>query len=629
MITATRNVGLTVPDRLNVVFSDNGRYATSLRTSAEHVVLERWTLDADELRCQTIPDVPVDRATHALPLDDGRMLLFQRSKTPASDQHEFAVLDIETSSFSLSKLGEVTAPLGGYLLPSPNSDQLGFAITLGVGQSTIWRLPAPPRRREQLMRLPGSLTGGVWLDGAAGVLGVNHTNENSSSSGIAVFLSQGSWKRIWSMADSSNDQILLYSPRSKLVIVSSNASGQQRLGWALRGEPTVHFREALHRRGYPRAALTLDDRGEKLLIHEVTGATSQLLVYTPADDRLEALAGPPGRMSPPASWTGDFVRFRFSTPCHTPALATVRLGRRPRWSLSRGHDLGIHYGGPHPQLIELDGPAGPVETIVYGGPDWRRRERLVIALHGGPLSSWRFQLEPLFDCLSAHGAAVVAPNYRGSTGYGDEHLHAVIGKWGGPDLDDVLHLGRNLATDRAPRRLPGPVVLGLSYGAFLALLAASHEPQLWSACAAVAPFLSAARFHDSANTAVRRRIEQLGGLRRIEDAIGPRDVLRSCASLSAPLLLLHGAKDETIPVTQSRTLKRRLLELGKIEGIDFEYAEVDNDHAGLVSGSCRELNQRLARFCLSPPRPPRPMPRKASSHCDGKRNESTLTTTRR
>jgi dipeptidyl aminopeptidase/acylaminoacyl peptidase len=175
----------------------------------------------------------------------------------------------------------------------------------------------------------------------------------------------------------------------------------------------------------------------------------------------------------------------------------------------------------------------------------------------------------------------------------------VIGNWGGPDLDDVLYLGRNLEKDRASHQLPRPVVLGVSYGAFLALLAACHAPQLWSACVALAPFLSGPRFHDSAHTTVRRRIEQLGGLRQPEDAIGPRDVLRDCASLSAPLLLMHGIWDETIPVEQSRTLRRRLLDLGRTEGVDFEYLEVESDHAGLVPPSHRELNQRVACFCLS------------------------------
>jgi dipeptidyl aminopeptidase/acylaminoacyl peptidase len=264
--------------------------------------------------------------------------------------------------------------------------------------------------------------------------------------------------------------------------------------------------------------------------------------------------------------------------------------------VSRDPALDSRPVGPPAELVELPGPAGAIEAIAYGGRDWRLREHLVVALHGGPLSSWRFKFEPLFQCLSAAGVAVVAPNYRGSTGYGEQHLRAVFDGWGGRDLDDVRALGLSLRKDRESRQLPRPVVLGMSYGAFLALLAACREPELWSACVAMAPFLSGPRFHESASDVVRQRIEHLGGLNPIDDALGPRDVVQVCASLSAPLLLTHGTRDETVPVAQSRMLRRRLLELGRAEDVDFEYVEVETDHSGLFDGQ-EALIQRVVRFC--------------------------------
>jgi hypothetical protein len=48
-----------------------------------------------------------------------------------------------------------------------------------------------------------------------------------------------------------------------------------------------------------------------------------------------------------------------------------------------------------------------------------------------------------------------------------------------------------------------------------------------------------------------------------------------------------------------RTLRRRLLELGRTEDVDFEYVEVDSDHAGLVLARRKELNQRVVRFCIA------------------------------
>lgn len=600
MITVSPEVALPISSRFNFAFSQNGRYGVCVRTSNEHLALESWTLASEDAACRVIRDVAVGRETHALPLDDGRILLFQKRRGGTSGRGELALLQPWEGGFCVQRRSEAPALLGGYLLPSPSSAQLGFLVALDDPEhSTIWRLSPSPPWIEPIMQVPGFLSGGVWLDVGGEALALNQTRGGSRSSGIVVDLPRGSWRRVWSVSDTSTDRIVLYSPNAKLFIVTTNASGEERLGWALVDEGTVRFPETLHRSGYARQALALDDRGERLLVHDIAGAVSRLSIYTLADDRLEPLSGPPGTIWSPVSWAGNRIRLRFSAPSQPPTLATMRLGAEPRWTLSPDREIETQPAWAQAELVELQGPAGPIEAIAYGGPDWRQSQHLVVALHGGPLASWRFEFDPLFQCLAAAGVAVVAPNYRGSTGYGDEHLRAVIGSWGGPDLDDVLALGRSLEEERRPLQLNGPVVLGVSYGAFLALLAACAEPALWSACVALAPFLSGPSLHKSAGVAVRNRIETLGGLKHVDNASGPRDVLQICASLTTPLLLIHGAHDETISVEQSRMLRRRLIELGKTEGADFEYLEVDSDHGGVALAWPKVLRQRVARFCLA------------------------------
>jgi dipeptidyl aminopeptidase/acylaminoacyl peptidase len=309
-------------------------------------------------------------------------------------------------------------------------------------------------------------------------------------------------------------------------------------------------------------------------------------------------------VSPPASWSGGRVHLRFSAPHRPPTLATVHRRARTGWSFaSLPSDPRADWAGA--DLVELPGPAGPIEAIVYGGPRWHECVRVVLALHGGPLSAWRLEFDPLFQHLAAAGIAVVAPNYRGSTGYGERHLRAVIGDWGGPDLEDVVHLGRAIADRRrdtatgapageAPRN---PILLGVSYGAFLALLAACHTPDLWAGCAALAPFASAASLYRDAAAPVRERVAHLngpGGTGRH----ARRDVLAVCGALTAPLLLAHGTRDEVVPVGQSRALRRRLLELGRTEGTHFDYLEVDGDHTAVVQAWSPVLRTAVVRFCL-------------------------------
>ncbi|MGH3926063.1 MAG: alpha/beta hydrolase family protein, partial [Pseudonocardiaceae bacterium] len=187
-------------------------------------------------------------------------------------------------------------------------------------------------------------------------------------------------------------------------------------------------------------------------------------------------------------------------------------------------------------------------------------------------------------------------NQRGSSGYGAAHTLAIRGAWGGPDLDDICAVARALAAQRRALDAPGLMLLGASYGAFLALLAASCQPDLWSRCVVLAPFLSGPRLHQEAPGA-RGLIEQLGGLEALRDPIGPRDVLRLCHALRAKLLIIHGGRDDRIPVTQSRALRQRLLELGRREDVDFEYLEVPGGGHDLAIGAhTQALHERVARF---------------------------------
>lgn len=601
-VTASPETEPVISDRTDFTFSRNGLHGVCRTTIGREAVLEHWALAAEQPSCLPIRGVTVTRKTSALPLDDGRIVLLHRDGTGTAP-HEFVVLaPCGDGEFRAARLGEIPAVPGGYLLPSPSPAQLAFFVAMeDPTRSTIWRLSAAPRI-EPIAQVPGLVSGGVWLDGHAGVLAVNQISESHRSSGVVIDLGDGSWRRIWSMSARSTDRIALYSPRSKVLVVTTNVGGEERLGWVRLGDTDVHFPENLQRPGYPRRALAFDDRGERLLVDEVAGAVSRLFIYTPAAQRVRALAGSPGTISSPASWVGDLVRFRFSAPSQPPTLATVRVTPEPRWSVSPGSALEKQVSWADAELVELPGVAGPIEAIVYGGPGWRHCRHLVLALHGGPLASWRFEFDPLFQSLAAAGVAVVAPNYRGSIGYGDEYQRAPLGNWGGPDLDDVCHLGRDLSSERARHGLAQPAVLGVSYGAYLALLAAGTSPELWSACVALAPFLSGPRLHENGDAEVRRRVETLGGLKNDDDVARPRDVLRVCPSLSAPLLLVHGTNDLTIPVHQSRVLVRRLLELGRTEGADLDYVEVHCDHREVALVQRAALRRRIVHFCRTQPR---------------------------
>ncbi|NVI86404.1 alpha/beta fold hydrolase [Actinomadura sp. BRA 177] len=604
-----------VATRFGFAFSGRGGWGACLRATGDEVALERWELARPVPLRSTLTG---DAATHAvdgldrrcgvLPLDDGRVLVL-RPATGADGEPagHGTVLAAEPAGRGLrfTRSWPVPAMLAGFLLAAPGPAGTIVLVTVEDERySRIWwlhwRLPA----LEAVLRIPGVLGGGVWVDGGR-TLALDRTTAAHRTEGVLVDLRDRAWRRVWSVSDITTDRIAAFSPRSGALAVTTTSPGAQQPGTGQiglrfpRGGP-VRFPEALNGSERPRTPLTFDAAGENLLVRETWGAAERLAVYAPDRDRLSPVPGPPGMLWPPARWAEDGrIHLRYAAPHRPPTLATVPSEPGADWWLAPDADTDAGVGWSDAGTADLPGPAGPIETIVYGGPGWRRARHLVIALHGGPLASWRLDFEPLLQHLAAAGVAVAAPNQRGSTGYGEAHLRPVIGDWGGADLDDIVHLAREIGRDRAAAGLPGPVVLGGSYGAFLALLAACRAPRLWSGCVALAPFTSAAGLHGGASGAVRDRVARLSHC----DAPGApgdgRDVLRACAALTAPLLIAHGVRDEVVPVAQSRALRARLLELGRTEGVDFDYLEADDDHNGVVQAWSPVLREAVVRFCLA------------------------------
>ncbi|MFD7982228.1 alpha/beta fold hydrolase [Kitasatospora indigofera] len=381
------------------------------------------------------------------------------------------------------------------------------------------------------------------------------------------------------------------------------------------------------------------------------GASSALALWRPAGHRLDPLPVPPGRLGAVAHWSAGGLRMPYSSPDQPAALATLDVdellgagpagaagavplplqlaplsgslpqpwreaapappsGGGPRTARSAPPGWRLD-GSARPaggsrwhsaQSLELAGPAGPLEAVVYGGDAWLSSPQLVLALHGGPADAWLLEFDPTLQRMAAEGLAVVAPNQRGSTGYGTGHAMAVHGAWGGPDLEDVLGLLEGIAGQRSALGLEPPALFGVSYGAFLALLTAAHAPpEQVARCAVVAPFLSGARLLAEASAPVRALTTRLGGHEPVTDGRGPRDVLQLAHRIGVPLLILHGDRDEVVPVGQSRSLRHELIRLGRVEGAglraDFRYVEAAGaGHELLAEEGAAVLQELLAGF---------------------------------
>ncbi|WTW97703.1 alpha/beta fold hydrolase [Streptomycetaceae bacterium NBC_01309] len=652
---------LTAPPlrRVSYSFSADGNHAACLATAGDGVWhVESWSLRADDgsgtLSSPERPysDKPEQLHTQLLALDDGTVLVCRHEP----GHHDLVLLG--GAEDAERRIATARSP-GLRLLPYPGPD--GLALVLGTDTTpvtTVWRVPVDGGPLEVLAELQGLFGGGVWLDPAGRRLALDAVRDGRVKSAV-LDLGDGSLNPLLEMSETSNDRLQMCDPVSGLLVISSDAPGHDRLGWIRLAEDRseapgrVRFPEMVHLPNTTVRPVAIAPDGDRVALQLDRGATSRLAVWGPEEGTLLDVRMPEGCLGGLGRWTGSGLHIPFSAPDRPSGLATVLPDRPGSWHLTGAAGapaagvsavgtaaLGTAVGASTtsastagastataPQgggaaavgesasastsadateaepiwksahLEFLVGEVGPVESVVYGGLDWRTSEHVVLALHGGPAAAWRFEFSPVLQHLAANGIAVVAPNQRGSIGYGESYASCLHGAWGGPDLDDITAIARTLVSERTAAGLSLPALFGTSYGAYLALLAACTSPDSWSRVLAIAPFLSGPRLIAEASLPVRALMTRLGGDVELDDALGPRDVVRLCEGIRAPLLFVHGDRDDIIPVGQSRTLRHRLLQLGRGEGSDFRYLELPGQgHEVFAGDGAPELYTRLTAF---------------------------------
>ncbi|MCW7946091.1 peptidase S9 [Streptomyces hygroscopicus] len=377
-----------------------------------------------------------------------------------------------------------------------------------------------------------------------------------------------------------------FSPRPgrrELLLVQDLGDRYAPATWTPETGLTTHhwctFDTEITARWYPDRdeVLVRQDRHGRSLLHRIALHTRRRqVVPTPAGSLLDAAARPGGSLH--YLWTDTahppVLRSTDGTPLPPPGPSPVVPGR-------------------HTDLWTPT-PDGPVHTLLsLPETDGAAPAPAVFLVHGGPADQDRDAYDATVHSLVASGYAAVRVNYRGSTGYGPRWRRAFGAGVGHTQVHDLAAVRadlvrRGLVADGAS------ALWGVSWGAYLVLLALGSHPGLWQAGVAVKPVADWVTAHRTTTPALRALdVRLFGGTPdEVPERYAHSSPLTYADGVTAPLLVVGATRDTKCPPEQIRTY---LAALGAA-GVEHEAMWLDTGHDGYDGAAHIAVLRRSLRF---------------------------------
>lgn len=190
---------------------------------------------------------------------------------------------------------------------------------------------------------------------------------------------------------------------------------------------------------------------------------------------------------------------------------------------------------------------------------------LILHPHGGPhgpRDMWGFNPDVQF--LANRGYAVLQINFRGSGGYGQAFERMGYRNWGTTMIDDMTDAVRFVA-QQGIADANRVCVYGASYGGYAALQSVVREPDMYRCAIGYVGLYSKDLWMRDSDVARRDegrayQAQVFPETQAERQAQSPADQVDR---INVPVMLVHGARDQRVPISQYNLLKRRLEEAGK------------------------------------------------------------------
>ena len=236
---------------------------------------------------------------------------------------------------------------------------------------------------------------------------------------------------------------------------------------------------------------------------------------------------------------------------------------------------------PESQIVHYKSFDGKTISALMWVPFNLKRDGSNPALvlpHGGPTGQEVDYWSPRVAALVSRGYICIAPNVRGSTGYGMDFQRANYQDLGGGDLQDEVYAAKFLeSTGYVDSKKIG--ITGGSYGGFMTLMAIGKTPDVWAAGVELFGIIDWMTMLQHSDPELQQYEQSLLGDpvkdKKVYEAASPIAYIHN---VKAPLLVLQGDNDPRVPKEEAE----QVVELLKKDGKTVEEHYYPNEGHGFA-----------------------------------------------
>jgi len=387
----------------------------------------------------------------------------------------------------------------------------------------------------------------------------------------------------------SNYGATAISPDGKYVLITSNASGYDNAGLL---EVATRKIEWLTSERWRVNSGSFSPDGKRITWTENVDGNTDVVSYDlalkqptmlPLPKGVNRLGGAVSAFSPDGRW----ILYYHDGPTVPNDLCVYELATQQSKQLTHSLLAGLNPDDlVEPFLVHYPSRDGKwqISAFVYVPHNAPRDHThpAIVYVHGGPTSQTVNNFNRIVQYLANQGYLVIAPNYRGSSGYGKEFADANRFDMGGGDLQDVLAAADWIQQTGYvdPKKL---VVMGGSYGGYMSMMALTKAPEVWAAGVSLVPFVNWFTEVQNEDPVLREDdLATMGDPVKNKELWEDRSPINFVDRIKAPVLLFAGGNDPRCPKSEAQqvadAIKKRggTVELKIYENEGHGFARVEH-----------------------------------------------------